>query len=206
MESRNYTNKQIPRIVKDDCSIVTSQYEILNETKLFYENLYKKRNIVDTENLSERLNLYNFPTLKEEESNSLEGLVTNSEVLYFLKRMKNDKSPGPDGFSCEFFKFFWKDIGTFLTRAINNSYENQQFSEPNKLSVITCLPKTGKDKQFLKNWRPISLLNVVYKIASGCIAERIKKYLNKIINNDQTGFIKGRFIGENIRLIYDLLQ
>ena len=51
-----------------------------------------------------------------------------------------------------------------------------------------------------------SLLNVVYKIASGCIAERLKTKLNKLINRDQTGFIKGRFIGENIRLIYDLMH
>jgi hypothetical protein len=58
--------------------------------------------------------------------------------------MKNDKSPGPGGFSCEFLKFFRKDIGTFLRRAINKSYGDQQFSEPNKLSVITCIPKPGK--------------------------------------------------------------
>lgn len=49
-----------------------------------------------------------------------------------------------------------------------------QFSELNKLGIITCIPKDGKHKQFLKNWRPNSLLNVIYKIASGCIAERIK--------------------------------
>jgi hypothetical protein len=71
-----------------------------------------------------------------------------------------------------------------------------QFTKSNKLEIITCIPKTGKQKQFLKNWRPISLLNVVYKIASGCIAERLKTKLNKLINRDQTGFIKGRFIGE----------
>ena len=46
----------------------------------------------------------------------------------------------------------------------------------------------------------------MYKIATGCIAERIKRFLNKIISNDQTGFIKGRFIGENIRLVYDIMN
>ena len=120
--------------------------------------------------------------------------------------MKNDKSPGPDGYTSEFFKFFWNNIGSFITRAINNSNELLHFTEPNKLGIITCLPKAGKQKQFLKNWRPISLLNVVYKIASGCIANRIKSLLDKLINKDQTGFIKGRFIGENIRLIYDLMN
>lgn len=80
------------------------------------------------------------------------------------------------------------------------------FSETNKLGIITCIPKEGKPKQYLKNWRPISLLNVVYKLASGCIAERLKKVLDKLISSDQTGFLKGRFIGENIRLVYDLMN
>lgn len=103
-------------------------------------------------------------------------------------------------------KFFWTDISYFIARTINNSKELMQFSEPNKLAIITCIPRDGKPKQFLKNWRPISLLNVIYKIASGCIAERIKKFLDKLISKDQTGFIKGRFIGENIRIIYDVMN
>lgn len=58
----------------------------------------------------------------------------------------------------------------------------------------------------MKNWHPITCLYVVDKIASGSIAERIKVHLDKIINRDQTGFIKGRFIWEYIRLIYDTIQ
>ena len=75
-----------------------------------------------------------------------------------------------------------------------------------KLDVITCIPKPNKPKHFLKNWRHITLLNCTYKIASGCIANRIKKVLDKIIAKDQTGFIKGRYIGGNIRLIYDIMH
>lgn len=120
--------------------------------------------------------------------------------------MKNEKSPGPDGFTCEFFKFFWHDLGSFITRAINFAKQVKHFSEPNKLGIITCIPKSGKAKQYLKNWRPICLLNVIYKIASGCIANRLKLYMDKLISRDQTGFLKGRFIGENIRLVYDLMN
>ena len=72
--------------------------------------------------------------------------------------------------------------------------------------VITCIPKEGKSKEFLKNWRPITLLNSTYKLASSCIAERIKSVLSHLISNDQTGFIPGRYIGENCRLIYDILH
>lgn len=68
------------------------------------------------------------------------------------------------------------------------------------------MPKGDKPKQYLKNWRPITLLNVVYKLASGCIAERLKTVLSKLISNDQTGFISGRYIGENTRLIYDIMN
>ena len=67
---------------------------------------------------------------------------------------------------------------------------------------ITCIPKEDKAKNLLKNWRPLTLLDVVYKIASGAI--RLK--IDILIDKDQTGFIKGRFIGENTRLIYDIMN
>jgi hypothetical protein len=120
--------------------------------------------------------------------------------------MKTDKSPGSDGVTVEFFKFFWADLGHFIVKAINYSYNVGEMSNVQKLGIITCIPKPNKPKQFLKNWRPITLLNCIYKIAAGCIANRFKIVLDKIINNDQTGFIKGRYIGENIRLVYDIMQ
>ena len=72
--------------------------------------------------------------------------------------------------------------------------------------VITCIPKSNKDRTKLKNWRPISLLSVIYKLVSGAIAERLKTTLSKIISDCQTGFIKDRFISDSTRLIYDLLH
>ena len=74
-----------------------------------------------------------------------------------------------------------------------------------KEGIITCIPKEGKPEQFLRNWRPITLLNTSYKIASSRIAARIKTVLPKIIHKDQKGFMKGRYIGENLRLLYDVL-
>ena len=68
-----------------------------------------------------------------------------------------------------------------------------------KQGVITCIPKEGKDKSLLKSWRLITLLNTPYKIASFCIAQRLQSVLPKLINEDQKGFLKERFIGENIR-------
>ena len=72
--------------------------------------------------------------------------------------------------------------------------------------IITCIPKGDKPREYLKNWRPISLLNVVYKIGSSCIANRIKNVLPTLIHEDQTGFVPGRYIGDNLRLLYDIIH
>ena len=119
--------------------------------------------------------------------------------------MNNNKSPGPDGFTTEFYKFFFSDIGCFLVRSFNEGFYSESLSVTQYQGVITCIPKEGKPKQFIKNWRPISLLNVSYKILSSCIAARIKQVLPIIIHESQKGFMKGRYIGENIRLLYDTI-
>ena len=85
--------------------------------------------------------------------------------------MNNFKSPGIDGFTVEFYKFFWNDIKIPLMKCLNESLDNGKFSVSQCQGLITCNPK-----HFLKNWCPITLLNVDFKIASACIANRIKQY------------------------------
>ena len=75
-----------------------------------------------------------------------------------------------------------------------------------KQSIITLLPQQNNDVRFLKNWRPISLLNTDYKIMTKCIATRLKNNLIKIINKSQSGFIKGRYIGDNIRSLLEVID
>ena len=72
--------------------------------------------------------------------------------------------------------------------------------------LISCIPEGNKPRIFLKKWRPISLLSFVYKILSSAVANRLKGVLDKLISRTQTGFISGRYIGENICSIYDLLH
>ena len=74
------------------------------------------------------------------------------------------------------------------------------------LLIIKLIPKKDAEPDLIKNWRPITLLNCDYKIAAKAIANRIKKVIPKLVNSDQTGFIKGRFIGENIRLINGVIN
>ena len=120
--------------------------------------------------------------------------------------MEKGKSPGCDGFPAEFYQLFWTDIADLYVNAINKAYREGILSITQRRGIISLLPKGRKSPQLLKNWRPITLLNCDYKIAAKAIAFRVKNVLPKIINNDQTGFLKNSFIGENIRLINDIID
>ena len=146
------------------------------------------------------------PKLSYEVKHSLEGEISYSELTNAAKRLKNRKSPGSDGFTNEFIKFFWIDIGKLICRSLNFGYTRGEMSVTQRKGIITCIPKDDKPRQYMKNWRPITLLNTIYKLASSCISDRLKSVLPTLIDKDQTGFIPGRFIGENTRLIYDLMH
>ena len=79
-------------------------------------------------------------------------------------------------------------------------------SRSQKQAVITLIEKKGKDRSFLDDWRPISLVNVDAKIMSKAIATRIKNALPNIIHHNQTGFIEDRYIGETVRSIFDIMD
>ena len=91
-------------------------------------------------------------------------------------------------------------------RSLNHAYDIGELSITQKEGILTCIPKDNKPKHLLKNWRPLTLLNTSYKILSGVLSNRLKPNLDKLISKDQTGFISGRYIGDNTRLIYDLLN
>ena len=97
-------------------------------------------------------------------------------------------------------------LGSFVVRSLNDGFRKGELSTTRKKGVIICIPKGDKSKDLTKNWRPISLLYVVYKIGSACIAKRLKSILPSLINEDQTGFMANRYIGDNIRLIYGLIS
>ena len=179
---------------------------ILLEIENYYRNLYQSTNDTCDFNLNDILTETNITKLNDTQRNSLEGDISYNEATLVLKNMSNNKSPGSDGFTAEFFKVFWKQTGNFVIRSLNLGYKSGELSITQKQGIITCIPKDGKSKFYMKNWRPISLLNVVYKIGSGCIAHRIKTVISSIISTDQNGFVPGRYIGENTRLIYDLMR
>ena len=173
----------------------------------FYSSLFSDRNPPITDTYLDSL-LINYDTRKltDLESDALEGELKLDEISLALKNMKNNKTPGIDGFPAEFFKVFWNQLKYFVHRAINFAYNSKCMSVSMRTCIINCLPKGNKPREFLKNWRPISLLSVLYKLASSAIANRLKTALEILICKAQTGFLKGRYIGDTTRLVYDIMH
>ena len=160
---KNMSESKVLRQLNVNGNIINNQSNILLNQKLFYEKLYKKR-----DNIPSAYNFFNndITKLKDEHKLLCEGLLTEVECTNALKQMQNNKSPGSDGLTTEFYKIFWTDIKHYLIPSLNYSYIHGDLTDLQKQSIITLLPKTDKDLSFLTNWRPISLLNVDYKIAT----------------------------------------
>ena len=190
--------------LKTDMIEINDRKEILNEVRSFYEKMYTEQ-IVDEEKMNQMINNISVK-LNVEEKNDIEGPLTEYECACALRNMNNNISPGSDGITTEFYKIFWNDIKSFYIKSLNYSFENGSLTTLQKQGIISLLPKKDKNLDDLKNWRPLTLLNTDYKIATKAIANRIKKYLPNLIDCSQTGFIKGRYIGENIRLIQETIE
>ena len=207
LEKRNHVKKHV-RKLKTSGSIITDPFNILSEQKRFYQELYTSQNKkADNTRATEFfLNNLNIPGLTEQQRLSCEGKITLNECAKALETFQLNKAPGNDGIPIEFYKTFWSLISEPFIRCANECFEKGDMSSSQKQAVITLIEKKGKDRSFLENWRPISLVNVDAKIISKVLATRIKNVLPDIIHHNQSGFVKDRYIGETVRSIFDLMD
>ena len=146
------------------------------------------------------------PTLSEDEQQELENDLSKEELLNALKGFKENKTPGEDSFTKEFYETFFDLIGNHLLDSYNEAFDKGKMSISLRRGIISLIPKGESYLVELTIWRPITLLNVDYKILARAFAKRIELKLPKLIHSDQTGFVKGRFIGQNVRLLNDIME
>jgi exonuclease III len=206
LEKRNYKNKCITKLVNENDELIEDKDEILKYEASFYKNLYTEPKDNDNEEDKEGFLNENTPRLKEDEVNLCEQNINMEEIGLALKDLKNGKSPGTDGFTADFYKFFWNKIKVLVLNSLLSANQTGELSIEQKRGIINLIPKKDKDIRLLKNWRPISLLNTDYKILTKTLATRLKKVLPEVINEDQVAYLKERFIGQNIRTIIDVME
>ena len=133
--------------------------------------------------------------LTEEERDSLEGEISKAELTTQLfKHMKATSAPGIDGFTVAWVRKFWPDLEDVCFRAINNCYEKGQLTTMLKTAIMKLLRKGEKCKMEATNYRPISLLSVFYKIASGAITRRLETVIEKVIGRQQKAYSRKKNI------------
>ena len=120
--------------------------------------------------------------------------------------MDNNKSPSNDGLPKEFYLKFFDLIGENLCNCLNENYKIGQLTNSQRQAVITLIQKPGKDSRQFKSWRPISLINVDVKILSKVLVKTNQNHLQTIIGNEQSASVTGRYIGDSIRFIDDILN
>ena len=199
----NKKKSTIQKIINEKGEIICDEVDIMTEIKHFYSKLYAKSEVAQNSDI----NFFplDLPKLSKDSKESCEGLIVERECLHVLQKMKLNKSPGNDGLTVEFYVTFWPVIGQLVVDALNEAYRSGELSASQKQAMIILIAKEGKDLLQIKNYRPISLLNVDYKILSKVLALRITQVLDEVILEDQLGFMKGRNIGEAIRIIDDMI-
>ena len=188
LEKRTGEKKSIFRLKNENDDIIVNQQTILGDISLFYQNLYKKQCDGNNNIMEDFLDSVEIPQLNEIDKDFLERPITKQELYDTVTSMKHNKSPGLDGLPVEFYIVFWTDLSDLLLNSFNFSMENGLMSSSQRNGVITLIPKKDKDTLFLKNFRPISLLTVDYKILAKTLANRLKKKLSNFIHPDQSGF------------------
>ena len=178
-------------------------FDILGVWRHYYDNLFTAQ-ACDRQAQDDMLAKLS-RRLSSAERDACEGVLTEEECLHALQGMPRGKTPGSDGFPMEFFLTFWQSLGADLVRVLNVAYETGQLSTSQRRGLIIVLYKKN-DRLETKNWRPISLLNVDYKIATRAISGRLLTVLSTIIGPDQTCGVRGRTISSNLFLIRDLLE
>ena len=200
LEKVRYSNKVIRKLILEDNTIVRDQSKILQEQYKFYKKLYTKDPKVKfaLENDTEQ-------KLTGEQKLDAECEFTFEEFAIALRQMSSEKTPGIDGLPCEVYKVFFPKIGKTLWNAVLYVHEKGILHRSARRGIITLIPKKQKRPEYLKNWRPLTLLSVDYKIITKMIANRFKEFLKDIIGQQQVGYVPGCFIGSNIRKLIDML-
>lgn len=206
LEKRRSKDMSITTLKDESGRLLTSNQDILRREQEYFKKIYEEDQ-ADLEPVNDLpLSLEDFPSISDLSKLLVSRPFSTEEFHSALKALNKGKSPGSDGITQEFYSAFWNSLQNPFFDSILFSIENGSLTQSQKMGIIQLIPKKGLDRLDITNWRPITLLNVDFKIFSKAIASRIQSCITQVISPDQTGFIRGRFIGTNLINIRSIMD
>ena len=201
LEKAKYNAKTCFKIIDHDLGEITNTEDILETQRKFYLELYDVDKDVNF-NMINSSGVYVPQEIKTLQNQK----VIQEDIIKAIKGMKNSKTPGKDGIPVDFYKVFWNLLAPPFMEMVEQCLQEQLLHTTAREGVLNLIPKVNKDTRYVKNLRPITLLNTDYKIIEKAIANKILPALEYIIHKDQRGFMKDRRISVNIRKMLDIIH
>ena len=201
LEKKRAVENTFFALLDDNDLVVTSNFDIISSWVSFYSSLFTKCDVDPVVQASLLSKVSDKVPMHQAEQ--CEGALTAEEVFLALNGMALNKSPGSDGLPVEFYLKFWKYLGKDLVEVFNFAFSSGGLSPSQRTGLITLLYKKG-DRLERRNWRPVTLLNVDYKLCARALAGRLLKVIHLVTAPDQTCGVPGRFIGENVAFVRDV--
>ncbi|CAL8993481.1 unnamed protein product, partial [Prunus brigantina] len=144
-------------------------------------------------------------TVTSQDNLAMSKPVLEAEVVAAVKQLDPIKSPGSDGFTGSFYQKFWSTIGGDILGMVQSFFHSGRMLRKLNHTHIVLIPKLANPRK-MTQWRPISLCNVVYKIISKVLTNRLKKVIPHVVSVNQSAFVAERQITDNILVVHEILH